>query len=77
MTLTPQASAEELKLNATKEAQLILHEAELKALLGGASSAQVASSSLSAQGNRGTALWPALLLFCVLALLGEGALTRR
>ncbi len=52
-------------------------EAELKALLGGASSAQVASSSLSAQGNGGTALWPALLLLCVLALLGEGALTRR
>ena len=52
-------------------------EAELKALLGGASSAQVASSSREAQGSRGTPLWPALLLLAVLALLGEGALTRR
>src|SRR5216684_923582 len=47
-------------------------EAELKAQLGGAGSAQVASSAQAAEGARGT-----LLLLGVLALLGEGALTRR
>jgi hypothetical protein len=52
-------------------------EAELKALLGGAGSAQVAASAKEAQGSRGTPLWPPLLLIAVLALLGEGALTRR
>jgi len=52
-------------------------EAELKALLGGSGSAHVAGSAREAQGPRGTPLWPALLLLGVLALLGEGALTRR
>ena len=52
-------------------------EAELKAQLGGAGSAQVASSAQAAEGARGTPLWPPLLLLGVLALFGEGALTRR
>ncbi len=52
-------------------------EAELKAQLGGAGSAQVASSAQAAEGARGTPLWGSLLLLGVLALLGEGALTRR
>ena len=52
-------------------------EAELKAQLGGAGSAQVASSAQAAEGARGTPLWGGLLLVGVLALLGEGALTRR
>jgi hypothetical protein len=52
-------------------------EAELKAQLGGAGSAQVASSAVAAEGARGTPLWSGLLLLGVLALLGEGALTRR
>jgi hypothetical protein len=52
-------------------------EAELKAQLGGAGSAQVAASSEAAQGSHGTPLWSALLLVGALALLGEGALTRR
>ena len=51
-------------------------EGELKAQLGGAGSAQVASSSEAAQGAHGTPLWSALLLLGALALLGEGALTR-
>jgi hypothetical protein len=49
----------------------------LKAQLGGAGSAQVAASSEAAQGAHGTPLWSALLLIGALALLGEGALTRR
>lgn len=52
-------------------------ESELKAQLGGAGSAQVAASSEAAQGAHGTPLWSALLLIGALALLGEGALTRR
>ena len=52
-------------------------EAELKAQLGGAGSAQVAASAREAQGSRGTPLWGGLLLLGVLALLGEGLLTRR
>ena len=52
-------------------------ESELKAQLGGAGSAQVAASSEAAQGAHGTPLWSALLLLGALALLGEGALTRR
>ncbi|HUJ24608.1 MAG TPA: BatA domain-containing protein [Myxococcales bacterium] len=52
-------------------------ESELKAQLGGAGSAQVAASSEAAQGSHGTPLWSGLLLVGVLALLGEGALTRR
>jgi hypothetical protein len=52
-------------------------EGELKAQLGGAASAQVAASSAVAQGAHGTPLWSALLLLGALALLGEGALTRR
>lgn len=52
-------------------------EAELKAQLGGSGSAQVAASSEAAQGAHGTPLWSALLLLGALALLGEGALTRR
>ena len=52
-------------------------EAELKAQLGGAGSAQVAASSEAAQGAHGTPLWSGLLLLGALALLGEGALTRR
>jgi aerotolerance regulator-like protein len=52
-------------------------EGELKAQLGGAASAQVAASSAAAQGAHGTPLWSALLLLGALALLGEGALTRR
>lgn len=52
-------------------------EAELKAQLGGAGSAQVAASAQAAEGNRGTPLWGGLLLLGVLALLGEGALTRK
>jgi hypothetical protein len=52
-------------------------EAELKAQLGGAGSAQVAASSEAAQGAHGTPLWSSLLLLGALALLGEGALTRR
>ena len=52
-------------------------ESELKAQLGGAGSAQVAASSEAAQGAHGTPLWSALLLVGALALLGEGALTRR
>ena len=52
-------------------------EAELKAQLGGAGSAQVTSSSEAAQGAHGTPLWSGLLLLGALALLGEGALTRR
>jgi hypothetical protein len=52
-------------------------EAELKAQLGGAGSAQVAASSEAAQGSHGTPLWSGLLLLGALALLGEGALTRR
>ncbi len=52
-------------------------EAELKAQLGGAGSAQVAASAQAAEGARGTPLWGGLLLLGALALLGEGALTRR
>jgi hypothetical protein len=52
-------------------------EAELKAQLGGAGSAQVAASAEAAQGAHGTPLWSGLLLLGALALLGEGALTRR
>jgi len=52
-------------------------EDELMAQLGGSGSAQVASSALAAEGIRGTPLWSALLLLGVLAILGEGALTRR
>lgn len=52
-------------------------EAELKAQLGGSGSAQVASSAREAEGPRGTPLWSGLLALGVLALLGEGALTRR
>jgi hypothetical protein len=52
-------------------------EAELKAQLGGAESAQVAASAAAAQGAQGTPLWSGLLLLGALALLGEGALTRR
>jgi hypothetical protein len=52
-------------------------EAELKAQLGGAGSAQVAASTEAAQGSHGTPLWSPLLLLGVLALLGEGLLTRR
>ena len=52
-------------------------EAELKAQLGGAGSAQVAASAQAAEGAHGTPLWGALLLLSALALLGEGALTRR
>ncbi len=52
-------------------------EAELKAQLGGAGSAQVAASAQAAEGARGTPLWGGLLLLAALALLGEGALTRR
>ncbi len=52
-------------------------ESELKALLGGAGSAQVAGSASEAQGPRGTPLWGPLLLLAVLALLGEGLLTRK
>ena len=52
-------------------------EAELKAQLGGAGSAQVAASSEAAQGAHGTPLWSGLLLLGALALLGEGALTRK
>src|SRR5205807_1601236 len=52
-------------------------ESELKAQLGGAGSAQVAASSEAAQGAHGTPLWSGLLLLGALALLGEGALTRR
>jgi hypothetical protein len=52
-------------------------EAELKSLLGGASSAQVAGSASEAQGPRGSPLWGPLLLLAVLALLGEGLLTRK
>ena len=52
-------------------------EAELKAQLGGAGSAQVAASAQAAEGARGTPLWGALLLLGALALVGEGALTRR
>ena len=52
-------------------------ESELKAQLGGSGSAQVAASSEAAQGAHGTPLWSGLLLLGALALLGEGALTRR
>lgn len=52
-------------------------EAELKAQLGGAGTAQVASSSRDAQGQRGAPLWGLLLALAALAVLGEGALTRR
>ena len=52
-------------------------EGELKAQLGGAESAQVAATSAAAQGAQGTPLWSGLLLLGALALLGEGALTRR
>jgi len=52
-------------------------EAELKARLGGAGSARVAASAAAAQGAQGTPLWSGLLLLGALALLGEGALTRR
>ncbi|GAC1341037.1 MAG: BatA domain-containing protein [Myxococcales bacterium] len=52
-------------------------QAELKAHLGGAGSAQVAASAREAQGPRGTPLWSGLLLLGVLALVGEGVLTRR
>ena len=52
-------------------------EGELKAQLGGAGSAQVAASSEAAQGTHGTPLWSGLLLLGALALLGEGALTRK
>ena len=52
-------------------------EEELKAQLGGAGSAQVAASARDAQGPHGTPLWSGLLLLAALALLGEGALTRR
>ena len=55
----------------------VYDEAELKAQLGGAGSAQVAASSEAAQGAHGTPLWSGLLLLGALALLGEGALTRR
>ena len=50
---------------------------ELKAQLGGSGSAQVASSALAAEGIHGTPLWSGLLLLGVLAVLGEGALTRK
>jgi aerotolerance regulator-like protein len=52
-------------------------ESELKAQLGGAGSAQVAASAEAAEGAHGTPLWSGLLLLGALALLGEGALTRR
>ena len=52
-------------------------EGELKAQLGGAGSAQVAATSEAAQAAHGTPLWSGLLLLGALALLGEGALTRR
>jgi len=52
-------------------------EDELKAQLGGSGSAQVASSALAAEGIHGTPLWSGLLLLGVLAVLGEGALTRK
>ena len=52
-------------------------ESELKAQLGGAGSAQVASTAQAAEGARGTPLWGSLFLLGILALLGEGALTRR
>jgi Aerotolerance regulator N-terminal len=52
-------------------------EAELKARLGGAGSAQVAASARDAQGPRGTPLWSGLLLLGVIALVGEGVLTRK
>jgi hypothetical protein len=52
-------------------------EAELKAQLGGAESAQVAASAAAAEGAHGTPLWSGLLLLGALALLGEGALTRK
>jgi hypothetical protein len=52
-------------------------ESELMAQLGGSGSAQVASSALAAEGIRGTPLWSALLILGVLALVGEGALTRK
>jgi len=52
-------------------------EAELKAQLGGAGSARVAASAAAAEGAHGTPLWSGLLLLGALALLGEGALTRR
>ncbi len=52
-------------------------ESDLKAQLGGAGSAQVAASAQAAEGARGTPLWGGLLLLAALALLGEGALTRR
>ncbi len=52
-------------------------ETELQAQLGGAASAQVAASAAAAQGAHGTPLWSGLLLLGALALLGEGALTRR
>ena len=37
----------------------------------------MAASAREAQGSHGTPLWPPLLLLGVLALLGEGVLTRR
>jgi len=52
-------------------------EDELKAQMGGSGSAQVASSALAAEGMHGTPLWSGLLLLGVLAVLGEGALTRK
>ena len=52
-------------------------EAELKAQLGGSGSARVAASAAAAEGAHGTPLWSGLLLLGALALLGEGALTRR
>jgi hypothetical protein len=52
-------------------------EDELKAQLGGSGSAQVASSAQAAEGIHGTPLWSGLLLLGVLAVLGEGALTRK
>jgi hypothetical protein len=45
--------------------------------MGGSGSAQVASSALAAEGMHGTPLWSGLLLLGVLAVLGEGALTRK
>jgi Aerotolerance regulator N-terminal len=52
-------------------------EAELRSALGGSGSALVAGSASEAQGPRGTPLWAPLLLLAVLALLGEGLLTRK
>ncbi|MBS2023226.1 MAG: hypothetical protein JST92_12495, partial [Deltaproteobacteria bacterium] len=61
-----------------KEADLTrVDEREVKAWLGGGQTAQVASSSREAQGNHGTPLWGFLFVLAALAVLGEGALTRK